>query len=345
MLERSMCSLGIAIPFAASNENVNLSSLSETQDRWLGTIKPIQIASYIDLVITVWILGALPWQCLYQRFLSAKSVRDAKIMGVLGGIMVAIIGAAPISIGIIGIVTDWNNTSYGADPIQANEASMILPLVMYHLTPKPVAIIALCAVTAAVMSSMDSAILGASGMFTQNVYRVVIRKKPSLREQTWVRQIALVVMGVTSSLIAIFGGTTVIGLYYASADVAVVVIVPQLICSMYIGVANGYGALLGSGLALVLIFGKGQPMINVYAFVPYPPYDNEGDIFPVRSLCMIVAILTTVVVSYVTRMMFKKGLLAQRFDIFNQFSTVKPEVSDDLFQDGESNRDILLKTT
>ncbi|CAH1796033.1 unnamed protein product [Owenia fusiformis] len=311
--------LSIAIPFAATNENVNLSSLSETPEKWRGTIEPMQIASYIDMFLALWILSSVPWQCFIQRFLSAKSVRGAKIMGVVGGILVAIVGVAPITIGVIGIATDWKNTSYGEDPIP-NEANMILPLVIFHLTPEPVAIIGLCAITAAVMSSIDSAILGSSGMFTQNVYRVIIHKKASPRELTWVRRVSLVVLGVGASLIAIYGGKTVIGLYYISADIALVVFAPQLICSMYIDVSNGYGAMLGSGLALVLIFGNGVSALDISPFVPYPPYDSEN-VFPVRILCVIVALLTTVIISYFTKMMFKKRLLARRFDILNQFST------------------------
>ncbi|CAH1797562.1 unnamed protein product [Owenia fusiformis] len=326
--------LGIAIPFAATNDNVDLSSLSETPARWLGTIEPIQIGSYIDLVIAVWIFGSLPWQVNIQRFLSMKSVRDAKIMGVIGGIAVAIIGVAPVAIGVIGIATDWNSTSYGVDPIKANMSSMVLPVVLYHLTPRPVAVIALCAVTAAVMSSIDSGILGSSAMFTQNVYSV-IRKKASSREQMVIRQVTTVILGAISSLISIYGGNTVIGLYYLSADIAVVLLIPTLTCSMYIEVANGYGALFGSGLGLVLILGKGIPSLNLHAFISYPPYHDKESVFPIRILCTIVATLTIVIISYLTNIMFLKGFMSRKYDILNQFSTAS---TDDMEREVESNR-------
>ncbi|CAH1803130.1 unnamed protein product [Owenia fusiformis] len=317
--------LAIAIPFAATNENVDLTSLSETPDRWLGTIEPIQIASYIDLVVVLWVIGSIPWHSSIQRFLSAKSVRDAKIMGLVGGSLFTIIGVAPITIGVIGLATDWNNTSYGEDPIQGNKTSMILPLVVYHLTPRPVAVIALCSLVAAVMSSIESMILGSSGMFTQNVYVVIIHKKASAREIMWVRRITMFVLGVVSSIISIYGENTVIGLYYVCSEITIVVIFPQLLCSMYIEVANGYGALLGSALGLVLLFGKGIPSLNLLAFIPYPPYDNRDDIFPVRSLSVIVTILSTVVISCATKMMFTKRLLARKLDILNQFTKVDLE--------------------
>ncbi|CAH1797560.1 unnamed protein product [Owenia fusiformis] len=318
--------LAIAIPFAATNENVDLNSLRETQDKWAGTIEPIQIASYIDLAVGLWIVGSVPWQSSIQRFLSAKSVKDAKIMGVVGGSLYTIIGIAPITIGVIGRATDWNNTSYGEDPIQGDKADMILPLVIYHLTPRPVAVIALCSLTAAVMSSVDSIILGSSGMFTQNIYVVIIRKKASAREIMWVQRITMLVLGVASVIISIYGEKTVIGLYYVGTEITMVVLFPQLICSMYIDVSNGYGALLGSGLGLVLRFGKGVPSLNLIAFIPYPPYGTNDDIFPVRILSIIVAILTTIIISYATKMMFTKGLVGRKFDMLNQFFKSDPEI-------------------
>jgi len=54
---------------------------------------------------------------------------------------------------------------------------MILPLVIHHLTPHAVGIFGLGAVTAAVMSSADSAFLSASSMFTRNIYRAIFRNE------------------------------------------------------------------------------------------------------------------------------------------------------------------------
>jgi high affinity choline transporter 7 len=60
------------------------------------------------------------------------------------------------------------------------DVSLVLPLVMEHLCPKVVALFGLGAVAAAVMSSVDSAVLSSSGMFSRNVYRSIFRKKVSV---------------------------------------------------------------------------------------------------------------------------------------------------------------------
>lgn len=74
----------------------------------------------------------------------------------------------------------WNQTDYtGPYPLTTEETSMILPMVLQHLTPDFVSFFGLGAVSAAVMSSADSSILSASSMFARNVYRLIFRQKVS----------------------------------------------------------------------------------------------------------------------------------------------------------------------
>ena len=69
---------------------------------------------------------------------------------------------------------DWNATSYrdfGEVPVPACDYALVLPMVMQFLTPVPVAVIGLGAVSAAVMSSADSSVLSSSSMFARNIYK------------------------------------------------------------------------------------------------------------------------------------------------------------------------------
>lgn len=77
-------------------------------------------------------------------------------------------------------VAAWNETGYtGPYPFTETETSMILPLVLQHLTPDFVSFFGLGAVSAAVMSSADSSILSASSMFARNVYKLIFRQRVS----------------------------------------------------------------------------------------------------------------------------------------------------------------------
>ncbi len=74
------------------------------------------------------------------------------------------------------IFADWNATDYVkyADlPFQSCDLKLALPLVLHLLTPPAVALIGLGAVSAAVMSSCDSAWLAPGSLFAQNVYRPI----------------------------------------------------------------------------------------------------------------------------------------------------------------------------
>ena len=70
--------------------------------------------------------------------------------------------------------TDWGATDYPGDlPIPEENYALLLPLVLQYLTPTPVAVVGLGAVSAAVMSSADSSILSSSSMFARNIYKPI----------------------------------------------------------------------------------------------------------------------------------------------------------------------------
>ena len=81
----------------------------------------------------------------------------------------------------IQFLSDWTATSYAEithlTPAENGQSSLILSIVLQHLTPPVVSFLGLGAVSAAVMSSADSSVLSTSSLFTRNVYKKVFRQK------------------------------------------------------------------------------------------------------------------------------------------------------------------------
>lgn len=69
-------------------------------------------------------------------------------------------------------------TEYGLPtPLERGEANNILPLALQYLVPSWLSVLGVGSIAAAVMSSMDSALLSSASMFTQNVYKRTFRKQ------------------------------------------------------------------------------------------------------------------------------------------------------------------------
>lgn len=70
-------------------------------------------------------------------------------------------------------------------PAVLNNSLTVLPSAIRYMTPNTVTILGLTAITSAVMSSVDSSMLSASTMVTQNVYRNVLRPGVTIRGRSF----------------------------------------------------------------------------------------------------------------------------------------------------------------
>jgi high affinity choline transporter 7 len=227
---------------------------------WIGDT-PEYPGHYADALILM-IFGGIPWQVYFQRVLSARTPAAAQLLSFAAAFGCLFAAIPAILIGAIARSADWthpdinfplsdlDNETHTYIPME--KSSMILPMVLQYLTPTPVAVIGLGAVSAAVMSSADSSILSISSMFANNIYQPIrnaiapcvsgsITKGATGSEIVWVMRAMMVLSGAAAMYIAI-SVESIYKLFYLCSDLVFVVVFPQLLCVVYMKRVNTYGS-------------------------------------------------------------------------------------------------------
>ena len=129
--------------------------------------------------------------------------------------------------------------------------------------------------------------------------------------------IAVVIAGVASALIAIYVNT-IYGLFVMAGDIVYVIVFPQLTAAVFCSWVNGYGSFVGFILGLILRLGAGEPYLNFDAFIKYPYYsDEDGQLFPFRTLSMMCNLLGIFIFSYIANVIFEKDIISVKYDFLH----------------------------
>ncbi|XP_054766123.1 high-affinity choline transporter 1-like [Lytechinus pictus] len=326
--------LWFCVPFVMTYEHA--APITSTSKGWIGTIKPSDAGVWIDFTMLM-LLGGITWQAYFQRVLAARSPEKAQKMSYIAGFVVLLMAVPSVLIGAVGYSTDWNSTALDLNKTNPyEEPALILPLVIQYLTPTYVAFVGLGALSAAVMSSADSSVLAASSMFAHNIWGGLFRAKVSKRELVWVIRISIVMTTVLATIIAL----TVHSVYYLyvlCSDLVYVIIFPQLVCVLYVKFSNTYGSLAGFILGFIFRVGGGEETLHIPAFIKFPFYsETDGQRFPFRTFTVATSFAVIIVVSYVTDIVFRRGHLGPRWDVFKCVTNVEP-LPDEVKYEGEND--------
>ncbi|CAD5115460.1 DgyrCDS4432 [Dimorphilus gyrociliatus] len=295
----------IGLILAAPASMIHKSVKNPLSDQWIGEIQPGQSGIWIDLLIAM-TLGTIPWQSYFQRVLSLKKHTLAVGLSISAGAFSFTLAIPPALIGVVAKSTNWTLIHSGEDLLN-DQSSLTLPVVIYYLTPRPIAIIGLCGIAAAVMSSLDSSILASASLFTHNVYYKTIRcKKSKDSELQWIQRVVTVIIGGGAAALSL-SSNSVYGLFILAADIMFVIMFPQLTLSLYSSIPNAYGSLFALIIGLIFRIGCGESTLNLKAFIKLPFYSNaSGQRFPFRTLSMCTSAIVLLSVSYLSRVIFKK---------------------------------------
>lgn len=131
-------------------------------------------------------------------------------------------------------------------------------------------------------------------------------------------RIGIGIVGVLSTIIALTI-PTIYGLWSMCSDLVYVILFPQLLMVIHFkNYCNTYGSLAAYIVGLIVRLSGGEGVIGLPAYVHYPGYDyvNNVQMFPFRTMAMLMSLMTLVGVSWWMRWMFLTGKFPPGYDVF-----------------------------
>ncbi|MCB9690313.1 MAG: sodium:solute symporter family protein [Alphaproteobacteria bacterium] len=291
--------LGLAIPWALGEaggvSNLHLKGLTPQ-----STGEALSWLDYTALLV----MGGIPWNVYFQRVLSARTPADAQRLSIAAGVMCFLMAIPPMLLGLAGTSIDWValSSAAGLEPARlANDLAatpaLVLPYTLRYAVPVWVGVVGLGAVSAAVMSSVDSSILSAASLAAWNGYRRLFRPDLDGPELTRVVRILVAALGGSATVIALNVGS-VAALWLLCGDIVYSVLFPQLTLALFDRSSNRAGALAGLLVSVVLRLSGGEPTLGIPAFLPWPSMGAYP--FPFRTIAMLGGLVTAIVVARAT---------------------------------------------
>ena len=286
--------LGLALPFVV-DVGGGLSNILSTAFPPMSGHR--EVISYFDLTIVL-VLGGIPWNVYFQRVLASKNERVAVQLSLAAGPLCALLAVPPLLMGLAASHVDWMEIA-GPDQTQGllENGSLVLPFLLKYTVPSWVSWLALGAISAAVMSSVDSSILSASSLVAWNGYRRLFNPTASPKQTARLVRVLILILGLFAMTFALIV-PSVKELWYLCGDVVYCVLFPQLVLALFDRKANGLGAITGFLTSSILRLGGGVERMGVAPFLPYPDWMTESSFdFPFRSFAMAVGLVTSFFVS------------------------------------------------
>lgn len=156
-------------------------------------------------------------------------------------------------------------------------------------------------------------------------------------------RISILVVGIVGTSLTHLSNS-IVTFWRLNLDLSYTLMLPQLICILFFRVSNGYGAVIGVTVAFVMRVLCGEPLFNLPIVLHFPGSTLEDGVYvqrwPFKTTCMLSALVSILTISCVSSVLFNKGILPDRWDVFKVKSQGAPKPADGARgQDIASNED------
>lgn len=212
-----------------------------------------------------WGLGYFGMPHILVRFMAIESPDKIKQARIIAMVWVIISLFFAVAIGIVG-------RAYLYPEFLGDGGSETIFMVMVNTTFAPIiAGIFLAAILAAIMSTADSQLLVAASAFTEDIYRITLKKNAGEKELVWMGRFAVILISTIAYLIARDPNNSVMGLVsYAWAGFGAA-FGPVILFSLFWRKTTRNGALGGmivGGLVVIIWKQLSGGIFDMYEIVP-----------------------------------------------------------------------------
>lgn len=215
--------------------------------------------------IILWSLCIPMFPQMFMRFYTPKTSNSLKISATLYPLVTAIMFISPVLIGI------WGHIAF--PDLVGKAADRIFPMMLAEYTSIMLASLVMVGALAALMSTLDSQLLALSSILTRDIYTSHFRQKASLKEQTIVGRILIVILAIIGLILAYNPPATILTIA-TQAFTGLAVLFPTTIAALYgknihplsciISIVVGEAMLIGFLLEII-------PKSWTFGFLPVIP--------------------------------------------------------------------------